>query len=196
MQTLWQISMPATMPELMKDSKGDVPPEVLHWRIWRIFSFMDSKIKKPILVSGTDGVGDVNACAIMMQRATKVGRPLPCPSTTCSYRVRNLCFSLEYTLPVGKLIRPGRYHHQGRVYAPQDRAVCALPSAVKPLKWPVLKKKTTKTLPGFGVGIVVSGWQNASPGNGAGWRRAHWLAQASIPTASHWYAKSFLNGRI
>lgn len=63
--------------ELMKDSvKATYRPEVLGdlGGFGGLFSLMDSKIKKPILVSGTDGVGTKLRLAIMMNKHDTVGQ--------------------------------------------------------------------------------------------------------------------------
>ena len=63
--------------ELMKDSvKATYRPEVLGdlGGFGGLFSLMDSDIKKPILVSGTDGVGTKLRLAILMDKHDTVGQ--------------------------------------------------------------------------------------------------------------------------
>ncbi|MCI7668402.1 MAG: AIR synthase related protein, partial [Megasphaera elsdenii] len=63
--------------ELMKDSvKATYRPEVLGdlGGFGGLFSLMNSDIKKPILVSGTDGVGTKLRLAIMMGKHDTVGQ--------------------------------------------------------------------------------------------------------------------------
>lgn len=63
--------------ELIKDSvKATYRPEVLGdlGGFGGLFSLMDSKIKKPVLVSGTDGVGTKLRLAIMMDKHDTVGQ--------------------------------------------------------------------------------------------------------------------------
>lgn len=63
--------------ELMKDSvKATYRPEVLGdlGGFGGLFSLMDSKIKNPVLVSGTDGVGTKLRLAIMMDKHDTVGQ--------------------------------------------------------------------------------------------------------------------------
>ena len=137
--------------ELMKDSvKATYRPEVLGdlGGFGGLFSLMNSDIKKPILVSGTDGVGTKLRLAIMMGKHDTVGL---CVNDILASGAEPLFF-LDY-IAVGKL-DPVQVATivKGVAHACQESG-CALLGG-ETAEMAGFYAKDDYDLAGFGVGIV------------------------------------------